>query len=156
MVAMSIVPTFQAITRVLDDPTTSRWRGPCAPFTDNPRGAFESRGTRSVIFASIVSILSTPIGTRVYLPEFGSRLTSLPFEPNDELLAALAETYIRDAIAKWEPRVEVLEVECFRDRFRDDVLNVRMSWSLLEDSVVDRLTLRLGPSGVLVNVEAVP
>ena len=62
------------------------------------------------IYQSIIAILSTMLGERVFLPEFGSRLHELIFEPNDDILADLAKLYIRDALAKWEKRINVTDV----------------------------------------------
>lgn len=56
---------------------------------------------------SILLILSTPLGERVMNPEFGSRLNDLVFEPNDTILKDLAELYIAEALARWEPRIIV-------------------------------------------------
>lgn len=54
---------------------------------------------------SIISILNTPIGSRFMLPEYGSRLHELMFEPNDEVLISMMRLFIRDAISEWEKRV---------------------------------------------------
>jgi uncharacterized protein len=43
------------------------------------------------------------------LPDFGSRLNEIPFEPNDEVTNALIERYVVDAISRWEPRAAVLD-----------------------------------------------
>ena len=62
------------------------------------------------IYQSIYCILNTMLGERVFLPEFGSRLHELVFEPNDEIVADLAKLYICDALAKWEKRITVTDV----------------------------------------------
>lgn len=55
---------------------------------------------------SIVDILSTPVGTRVMRPEYGSRLFELVDRPISQGLLAdiYAETF--QAILKWEPRIK--------------------------------------------------
>lgn len=60
---------------------------------------------------SIYTILSTKVGERFFLPEFGSRLYLLLFEQNNAVFADLADFYIRDALAKWEKRIEVTNVK---------------------------------------------
>ena len=67
------------------------------------------------IHESIWQILSTRPGERFYLPEFGSRLPELVFQPNDVVFRALARQYIVDAIKRWEKRVVIEAVE-----FSDD------------------------------------
>jgi phage baseplate assembly protein W len=60
------------------------------------------------IFQSIGNILSTPIGSRMWSPSFGSETTSLLFDLIDDITAFLLLTLTIDAIEKWEPRVELL------------------------------------------------
>lgn len=61
---------------------------------------------------SIYYILTTIQGERFFLPEFGSKLYMLIFEPNDLILRDLAQVYIKDALRKWEPRIQVIAVSC--------------------------------------------
>lgn len=56
---------------------------------------------------SIIIILSTRLGERVYRPDFGSRLHELVFAPLNDDTQLLAQIYAREAIQKWEPRVTV-------------------------------------------------
>jgi len=48
-------------------------------------------------------------------PQFGCGIHDLMFAPNDATTAGLVETYVRDAIGWWEPRVEVLKVVVHND-----------------------------------------
>lgn len=68
-----------------------------------------SQGYRN-LEESIIIILSTRLGERVYRPEFGSRLHELVFAPLNEDTLLLAQIYAREAIQKWEPRVLVESV----------------------------------------------
>lgn len=74
-------------------------------------GGTNSVGGLELINQSIYIILTTPIGSRFFLPEFGSNLHKLVFEQNDFILHDLLNIYIRDALTKWEPRISVLSVE---------------------------------------------
>jgi hypothetical protein len=60
---------------------------------------------------SIYTILSTRIGERLFLPEFGSKLHTLVFEQNNSIFADLADFYIRDALSKWEHRIDVIKID---------------------------------------------
>src|SRR3712207_1723620 len=60
-------------------------------------------------------ILLTPKGQRVMRPEFGCQIHDLVFAPNDATTAGLAEYYVREALAMWEPRIEVVSVKAFPD-----------------------------------------
>lgn len=141
---------FAALLRSSDDPRTSRWRGPAVPWFSKPDGYFANKGIREVIWGSIINILHTPIGTRVRKPDFGSRLHDLLFEPNDELLVGLARIYIAEALAKWEPRIEVVEVEVYRDSFDDHKLTCRLTYLIKSDAVEERRSFRFSPDAVTV------
>ena len=60
--------------------------------------------------ASIHNILSTKIGEYPFNPEFGSRLHNLVFEHNSKIFASMARLYIEEAIYRWEPRIQSVEV----------------------------------------------
>jgi phage baseplate assembly protein W len=64
---------------------------------------------------SIRLILQTARGERVMRPQFGSDLHRLVFAENNATTAGLADFYVRQALARWEPRI--------------DVENVLVSWS---------------------------
>lgn len=59
---------------------------------------------------AMLMILLTPKGQRVMRPEFGCGIHDLIFAPNDSTTAGLADYYVREALAFWEPRIEVREV----------------------------------------------
>lgn len=56
---------------------------------------------------SIVDILTTPLGTRVMLPEYGCKLFDLVDNPTDPSLAMRIIMESAGAIARWEPRVRI-------------------------------------------------
>lgn len=77
----------------------------------NSKGFIEFSGDiKTLVRKSIYQILGTRLGSRVMVPEFGSRLYELLFEPIDEITTALARVYTIEAIEKWEPRVDLNEV----------------------------------------------
>lgn len=63
------------------------------------------------INGSIHYILSTPIGTRLFLPTFGSNLYKLVFEPNDDIFVDTARVYVSNALNTWEKRIILLSVD---------------------------------------------
>lgn len=64
-----------------------------------------------VVEQSIVDILRTPVGTRLFLPEYGSRLHELTFEQNDEILIGAARMLIIESIAMWERRTRFIDLQ---------------------------------------------
>lgn len=59
---------------------------------------------------SIWIILSTAPGERQMRPDFGCGIHDLVFEPNTTALRALVKTRVREALTRWEPRIDVLDV----------------------------------------------
>lgn len=60
---------------------------------------------------SILIILSTAKGERVMRPDFGSGLSELAFAVNNTATQATAAFEVREALEKWEPRIDILSVE---------------------------------------------
>jgi phage baseplate assembly protein W len=87
-----------------------RFKGLAGPITRGVGGLFSTATTSEIIKASFNMIFSTRPGERVMLPEFGSRMQELLFQPNDTVLKALASQVVRDSILRWEPRVTVTNV----------------------------------------------
>jgi len=70
------------------------------------------------INASVRNILGTFLEERVMLPEFGSRLRELLFNPIDDDTAVLIEMEAAEVITLWDDRVEVINVRV--EPFEDD------------------------------------
>jgi len=68
---------------------------------------------------SIKTILSTVPGERIMLPEFGSRLKSILFEPLDDATAFIIEDEIELAINTWEDRIRISNVSVEADHDRN-------------------------------------
>ncbi len=69
-------------------------------------------------------LLSTRRGERVMRPQFGCELDRLMFLPNDDSTAGLAMHYVRQALERWEPRMEILRLDASphpEDEFRLDI-----------------------------------
>ena len=80
------------------------------PFNPNTGGLNTNTGSNR-LHQSINYILSTIPGERYFLPEFGSKLYLVLFEPNDMISRDLIKTYVKEALDRWEPRIEVISVD---------------------------------------------
>jgi phage baseplate assembly protein W len=61
--------------------------------------------------AALRMILSTVPGERVMRPDFGCAMWSLVFDPLTAGTLGLIEQAVREAVDRWEPRVELDRVE---------------------------------------------
>ena len=63
---------------------------------------------------SVDDILSTPLGTRVMLPGYGSNLIRLIDHPADHVTAIRVVMATAVAIARWEPRITINSVNVLK------------------------------------------
>jgi phage baseplate assembly protein W len=84
-------------------------RGLSFPLRLGVRGLGESTGIARVE-QSMRMILGTQYGERLMRPAFGGNLKSLIFAANNATTASLAAYYVKDALDRWEPRIDVLDV----------------------------------------------
>ena len=70
-------------------------------------------------------------------PEFGCRIHELVFAPHDAATESLASYYVQIALERWEPRIELREVEVVTDPARDGVLLVEIKY-LVKDTHDER------------------
>lgn len=81
------------------------------PFNIGPTGRIaRAEGEYDVVNQHIKNILLTRITERVMRPRYGSRVRDFLFEPIDEMNMQELDDNIRDAIRRWEPAVDVLQV----------------------------------------------
>lgn len=64
----------------------------------------------AAIRQAIYVIIHTVPGERVMRPDFGCEIHSLIFAPANHQTAAVAERYVREALERWEPRINLKEL----------------------------------------------
>ena len=85
-------------------------RGIAFPMRVDHTGSIALVGGPEDIDRSIVMVLSTARGERLMRPQFGCAIWDLLFEPVNANTLGLMAQAVRDALAQWEPRIEVEEV----------------------------------------------
>jgi phage baseplate assembly protein W len=85
-------------------------QGLAFPFQVNPRGTIALTRGEQDISQSIKIILSTAPGERRMRPEFGCRIHELTFASRNATTEGLIIYYVEQALGRWEPRINVLEV----------------------------------------------
>lgn len=81
------------------------------PIEKNPLGYLCTQTGINQIKSDLLILLLTNPGERIMLPEFGTPLRKLLFEPNDSVLQMQARDMIARAIERWEPRIVVEAIE---------------------------------------------
>ena len=74
-------------------------------------GGIEMVEEHAAVRQSILLLLSTAPGERVMRPDYGCDLQQLVFSPNDATTHGLAIYYVRRAMQRWEPRIDILRLD---------------------------------------------
>jgi Bacteriophage baseplate protein W len=77
---------------------------------DDSRGVRLTAGGADAIRQSIWLILGTARGERVMRPDFGCGIHDFVFDVNDTRTAGTVSQSVREALVRWEPRIDVLDV----------------------------------------------
>jgi len=96
---------------------------------------------------AILLLLSTMPGERVMRPDYGCELHRLLFATNDDTTAGLAIFYVRRALERWEPRVDIVRLDANRQAERPELLDIVLEYRLRATQQTDRLAFT-------VNLEA--
>ncbi|MCB8982478.1 MAG: GPW/gp25 family protein [Ardenticatenaceae bacterium] len=98
------------------------------PPTIDPQGGVALTRATSEIEQAIRIILLTPLGQRVMRPTFGCRIHELVFAPNNSTTAAQAIRYVEEALAMWEPRIQVTEITAVVDPHQDGRMLIHINY----------------------------
>lgn len=88
---------------------------------------------------AILIILRTAPGERVMLPDFGCRLNELVFAAGNATTTSLAELYVRQALERWEPRIQVTGVTAQVDALHRQRLNISVDYLIRDRNQPDNL-----------------
>lgn len=94
----------------------------------NPNGGIDMVQGNDAVRQAILLLLSTVPGERVMRPEYGCLIHRLVFAPNDDTTAGLAIFYIRSALEKWEPRIDVLRLDATRSAEGPEQLDIVLEY----------------------------
>ena len=137
----------------------SRYRAWCFHHPDldatGPYPGLQLTSTRKVAMVeedasvrqAILLLVTTVPGERVMRPEYGCELYRLAFSPNDGTTAGLAIHYVRRALERWEPRVEILRLDAGRDELRPECLTVVLEYSVRATRRTDRMSFSVDLGG---------
>jgi phage baseplate assembly protein W len=90
-------------------------------------------------------ILGTKPGERQMLPEFGCRIHELMFAPATQATSALIRHYVEEALARWEPRIEVSSVQAWPDA--TGTIRVQVSYKIKATDSDQELSVNVSAAG---------
>lgn len=101
------------------------------PIKKTSQGLLSSLKGIDKIKANLLCVLLTNPGERIMLPNFGTPLRDILFDPNDEILAEKAKQMIITSIKKWEPRVVINAIDIYSNYEENDDENGNSSEHVL-------------------------
>lgn len=153
---MTILPSWQGVRFLIpgfDVPETP-YPAPAGAGTDmlgglslTPRGGLDTISDRAGVRQALLLLLLTRPGERVLRPTYGCELHKLLFWPNDDTTAGLAIHYVRQAIERWEPRVDRVRVDAQRNPETDSRLDITLAYRVRSTGDEDRLSVQLNLEG---------
>jgi uncharacterized protein len=85
-------------------------RGWAFPLRLDSAGSFVLSGGEQEIEEAIRLILGTSLGERPFRPQYGCGIHDLAFDTVDAGLAGKVAAEVRASLARWEPRIDVIDV----------------------------------------------
>jgi phage baseplate assembly protein W len=84
-------------------------------------------------------ILGTSQGERVMRPEFGCGIWDLVMEANTAQLHGRVQLRVREALVRWEPRIDVLDVRVDSPPEQKHVLLIRIDYRVRSNNAIYNL-----------------
>lgn len=100
--------------------------GLCLSNTGSIRMVDEQASVRQ----AILLLLTTIPGERVMRPGYGCNLHRLVFSPNDDTTHGLAIHYVRQALQRWEPRIEITSLDACRNDADPGRMDIHLEYRL--------------------------
>ena len=100
------------------------------PLQIDPHGSIALARGEEDVDQAIALILSTAPGERPMRPEFGCGVHDFVFDTIDAGTVARMETEIRSALDRWEPRIQVTDVEFDLDHMDRGELLILITYRL--------------------------
>lgn len=107
------------------------------------QGGIEMVAGDDSVRQAILLLLSTRPGERVMRPDYGCEVHRLIFAPNDETTAALAIHYVRRALLRWEPRIDILKLDANPDPNTANLLVITLEYQVRATRVVEQIEVSL-------------
>lgn len=111
------------------------------PFGITNSGSVFAQTDDALLRSKLLQLLLTVPGERVNLPDYGTRLLELVFDPNSDVLAATTEFYVTRAIQKYlGDEIQIDRVQITND---DETLNVDISYLKKSDLRAEQVRIGL-------------
>lgn len=115
--------------------------------TLTPRNTIQLVAGDDAVRQAVLLLLSTRPGERVMRPDYGCAIHTLVFSPNDDTTAALAIHYVRRALQRWEPRINILNIDAGQHPEETSVLRILLVYQVRATHEIEQLQLDVNLAG---------
>jgi len=109
------------------------------PLQVTPGGKIAQARYDQRVEESIYLILSTAQGERIMLPDFGCGIHDLVFAPNNASTLTMVVHHVREALVKYEPRVDILDVDAETAPDQPNLLLIRINYRIRTNNAVGNM-----------------
>ena len=104
-------------------------------------GGIAKVAKQAAVRQSILLLLTTRPGERVMRPDYGCDLQRLVFSPNDATTHGLAIYYVRQALQRWEPRIDILGLDATSNKGDPGRMDIILEYRVLKTARRENLTI---------------
>jgi uncharacterized protein len=109
------------------------------PLQVTPGGKIAQARYEQRVEESIYLILSTAMGERVMLPNFGCGIHDLVFAPNNSSTLTMVVHHVREALVRYEPRVDILDVDAETAPDQPNLLLIRINYRIRTNNAIGNM-----------------
>ena len=110
------------------------------PLQVNPTGGIARARYEQRVEESIYLILSTAKGERVMMRDFGCGIHDRVFAPHDSVVQTTVVSEVREALVRFEPRIDVLDITAESAADRPNLLLIRIDYRIRANQALGNLT----------------
>jgi len=106
-------------------------------FKINPiTGDIPPARNESAVKKSLINLIKTPVGTRPFAPEYGSRVYDYLFEPADTQTELRLNDDLAQCIERFEPRAKIVAIET---SMKDNGIEIKVEYYVVNVPALQQL-----------------
>jgi uncharacterized protein len=100
------------------------------PVNPNAHGQLRYESDEELVIQGIEIVLGTSPGERQMRPEFGCTIYELVGEANTAALRGMVREKVKEALLRWEPRIDVMDVRVESPDGQKNRLDIRVDYRI--------------------------
>lgn len=109
------------------------------PIRISGRGGFSLSREEQDVAEAIWIVLSTARGERIMRPEFGCGIHDYVFAPNNASTRGAIAYQVQQALVRWEPRIDVINVSAEDDPDQSNLLLIHVDYRIRANNAFHNL-----------------